>query len=91
MARKSEPNAQNSELKPEAHPSGARIEKMMNEADREQKPEGDQDTLLELGNGNLRPSERYSPPLDEAKGEGERQSKSPPAPHRNDRGRQDPH
>ncbi len=35
MATRSEPNAQNSEINPEAHPSGARIERMMNRANRE--------------------------------------------------------
>lgn len=35
MVERSEPNAQNSEINPQAHPSGARIEKMMEDAERD--------------------------------------------------------
>lgn len=34
MAEKREPNAQNSELDPQVHPSGARIERMKEDVDR---------------------------------------------------------
>lgn len=66
MARKSEPNAQNSELNPKAHPSGARIEKMMRDvAESNMKPDQG------CGDETLRPSERatrYVSPEDPAEG-----------------------
>lgn len=82
MAERSEPNAQNSELKPKKHPSGARIEKMFekNELEREPRMGPERGVYGEL----LRPSERenrYISPEDPAEGARE---DFPRAPHRMD-------
>jgi hypothetical protein len=54
MANRNQPNAQNSELDPKKHPSGARIEKMMNEGENPIDMNGDKGLYGET----LRPSER---------------------------------
>jgi hypothetical protein len=68
MANRSEPNAQNSELDPNKHPSGARIEKIMTgESASAEKTDNDKGLYGET----LRPSERedsYIPTQDKAEG-----------------------
>lgn len=69
MANKSEPNAQNSELDPKVHPSGARIEKMMSGSSPKASDETNDKGLY---GETLRPSERedfYLPTQDKADGE----------------------
>ncbi len=77
MAKRSEPNAQNSELNPKAHPSGARIEKLIQQA--EDGVEGEQGVrghdLSDAG------SSRYISPEDPAEGD---RGISTEAPHRMD-------
>ena len=68
MANRSEPNAQNSEIDPQAHPSGARIEKMM--GNRENKGSQTEEEKGLYGE-TLRPSERedsYIPTQDKPEG-----------------------
>ena len=70
MANRSQPNAQNSELDPKAHPSGARIEKMMNDQ-KNQSSSSQSDGEKGLYGETLRPSERedsYVPTQDKPEG-----------------------
>ena len=69
--RKIEPNAQNSEFDPEAHPSGARIERMIENADRAREGLAPREET----------HERYTPTEDPAEGE---RGDSRKAPHRMD-------
>lgn len=84
--KRNEPNAQNSELDPGAHPSGARIEKMYE--DRNNQGRVDQNVGVGGEKGErgetLRPSERppsYIPTQDQAEGE---RDENTMAPHRMD-------
>jgi hypothetical protein len=91
--RYGEPNAQNSEINPKAHPSGARIEKMMSDANAAQaggRPSSPVESAEKPATGPergihgemLRPSERedrYVSPEEPAEGA---RNQIPDAPHR---------
>ena len=79
MANKAEPNAQNSEINPAAHPSGARIENMI--ADHQGQKKG-----TEPGSNNIQQparhkGEHYMSPEEPAEGS---RDLSTEAPHRMD-------
>lgn len=68
METESEPNAQNSELDPKKHPSGARIEKMMNDQKAESGAAANIANEKGLFGETLRPSEREDTPANISSG-----------------------